>query len=91
MNILFLFTLLIIVLLFTYRAFGISHKMLALIIGVLFLLYFTYYQYNEKMNTNNFEDEKLNNCFVNPNKDTFVDTEKQDIIDNFKRLNKNIN
>ena len=88
MNILFLFTLLIIVLLFTYRTFGISHKMLALIIGVLLLLYFTYYQYNEKMNTNNFEDEKLNNCFVNPKKEGFVDKEKQDIIDNFKRLNK---
>ena len=91
MNILFLFTLLIIVLLFTYRTFGISHKMLALIIAILFLLYFTYYQYNEKMTTNNFEDEKLNTCFVNPNKEAFVDTEKQEIIDNFKRLNKNIN
>lgn len=90
MNTLILFCLLLLVLLFSYRKFNISNRIILIIIITLILLYLCYYFYtksDEGLSTFDEEESRLHNCFGNPMLDDRIDENKQKIIDNFQNSN----
>ena len=88
MNILFLFILLLTIILFTFKTFNISTKLLIFILAILVIGAICFHFISKENNIINTEQYKLSQCFANPQIDNYVNSDQDKIINDFKNRTK---